>query len=64
MAKVFSGILIQLGQLVVKLTLWMVLQGDAQSQNPEVLITQEGLNNLYDQTNLELNVLHVTLYIK
>ena len=42
----------------------MVWQGDAQSKNPEVLITQEGLNNLYDQINLELNVLHVALYIK
>ena len=47
-----------------EIKLWMVLQGDAQDQNPEVLITQEGLSNLYVQTNLGLNVLHVALYTK
>ena len=47
----------------MKSKLWMVSQSDAQNQNPEVVL-QEGLNNLYDQTNLEMNVLHVALYIK
>ena len=44
----------------------MVSQGDAQDQNPEVLVIQEGLNSLqlYVQINQRLNVLHVELYTK
>ena len=40
--RVFSGILIQLGQLV-SLKQWMVSQGNAQGQGPRVI--QEGLNS-------------------
>ena len=47
--RVFSGILIQLGQLV-KSKLWMVSQGDVPDQNPEVVIIQEGRSNLYIQS--------------
>ena len=61
--RVFSSILIQLGQLV-KSKLWMVSQGDVQDQNPEVVIIQEGLSNLYIQIDQRMNVLHVALYIK
>ena len=63
--RVFSGILIQLDQLV-KSEQWMVSQGNAKSQNPGVIVIQEGLNSpqLDIQTNQGLNVLHVELYIK
>ena len=45
---------------------WMVSQGNAQSQNPGVIVIQKGLNSsqLYIQINQGLNVLHVELYIK
>ena len=42
---------------------WMVSQGDAQSLNPEVVVIQESLSNLYIQINQSQNVLHVALYI-
>ena len=61
--KVFKGILIQLGQLV-RLKLWTVSQGDVQDQNPEAVVIEEGLSNLYIQIDQRLNVLHVALYIK
>ena len=61
--RVFNDILIQLGQLV-RLKLWMVSQGEAQSLNPEMVVIQEGLSNLYIQINQSQNVLHVALYIR
>ena len=61
--RVFSGILIQLGQLVNSKQL-MVWQDNILSQDARVI--QEGLSSpqLYVQINQRLNVLHVELYIK
>ena len=61
--RVFSGILIQLGQLV-NLKQWMVSQGETQDQDPGVM--QEGLNSpqLYVQIDQRVIVLHVELYTK
>ena len=57
--RVFNGISIQLDQLV-NLKQWMVLQGDAQDQDPRVM--QEGLLQLYIQIDQRMIVLHLELY--
>ena len=40
------------------------LASNAQNQNSEVVIIQEGLSNLYIQIDQRMNVLHVELYTK
>ena len=61
--RVFSGILIQLGQMVSSRQ-WMVLQGNAPDQDPGVI--QEGLKSLqlYVQIDQRMNVLPVEPYTK